>query len=889
MVRTSGNGEGIGEETGGMANSIGASRLVGRESEERQCAAVLNSARQDRVAHAVRITGPSGIGKTAFMTELAERAREQGWIAPIAAAHRIQSTLPFVIARKVLAGVLEALGDESKRYISGLEAEIAATINGTATKESIEGSLHRILEAVSLDHPVLLVVDDAQWADLESRVLFDRVLLALADRALVLLAAERTEETLSPFSEIADTVIALGDLDESSLIDLAQQLLPGASAEVLTTIAQYARGRALDVVAIANSVSDPASLTPPHVASTLRTLVARDLKLLAPTIRDFLQTCSLISEPIDFALLQNLWPDEAELMHCIKETSGQYLVQKGDALHFVHGALAQSIRETVAIEIPIRKRIIDAIERMPTQRLEDIERLVEQASASGDRTQEKIYLKRLQAEGERLQVLPVEARALNRILEITPFDPTESLPLYTRLSMIYNIMYRRDETHRVCAEALSYALSSGIKSGIGQLVISDLFALFFQGEMSTFERTLERFDRYLSDPSDRAHLVAAKVFHAICDDDEESLAAARSEFTALHRSDTFYDIRDATFEAWRVSRHGDTRAAKDLLERARALARGMTPLLQIMITTGDALISFQEYGVGHPEVNGALGELPAWNPTRDYVSALSLMSAGHVEDVMTFVSEALIRTDDVFQRRLLLGVAGTTAVLTRSALPSTLRRLVAQEEHIALRDRVAGAQRPLISASAGLNAQENRVHAKVLLDAAVDAARKPLEPMIVATPYVLVRAAELLEDRETLELLASDALPESKNAWNAAQGQLTRTAARSALGRNVSQDEKEQLRTQFEALGAPLFAQLAALPTLKSPSPEKAEKQLTRRELEVSRLIADGCTNRDIASRLVLSERTVEAHVANIFGKLSASTRSQVAAWYVRQRGATGT
>ncbi|GAC1645652.1 MAG: hypothetical protein NVS9B11_17010 [Candidatus Dormibacteraceae bacterium] len=61
---------------------------------------------------------------------------------------------------------------------------------------------------------------------------------------------------------------------------------------------------------------------------------------------------------------------------------------------------------------------------------------------------------------------------------------------------------------------------------------------------------------------------------------------------------------------------------------------------------------------------------------------------------------------------------------------------------------------------------------------------------------------------------------------------------------------------------------------------------LSRREAEVAGLVALGLTNRDIAKKLFLSERTVEGHVGQILNKLGFSTRSQIAAWYVEQRSA---
>lgn len=60
---------------------------------------------------------------------------------------------------------------------------------------------------------------------------------------------------------------------------------------------------------------------------------------------------------------------------------------------------------------------------------------------------------------------------------------------------------------------------------------------------------------------------------------------------------------------------------------------------------------------------------------------------------------------------------------------------------------------------------------------------------------------------------------------------------------------------------------------------------LTRREMQVAELVAEGMTNRAIAERLVIAQRTVEGHVDHILAKLGFTSRTQVAAWLVGQRG----
>ena len=58
---------------------------------------------------------------------------------------------------------------------------------------------------------------------------------------------------------------------------------------------------------------------------------------------------------------------------------------------------------------------------------------------------------------------------------------------------------------------------------------------------------------------------------------------------------------------------------------------------------------------------------------------------------------------------------------------------------------------------------------------------------------------------------------------------------------------------------------------------------LTPREREVAALLADGLSNADLARRLYISRKTVSVHVSNILAKLGMSSRTEVAAWVVRQ------
>jgi DNA-binding NarL/FixJ family response regulator len=107
--------------------------------------------------------------------------------------------------------------------------------------------------------------------------------------------------------------------------------------------------------------------------------------------------------------------------------------------------------------------------------------------------------------------------------------------------------------------------------------------------------------------------------------------------------------------------------------------------------------------------------------------------------------------------------------------------------------------------------------------------------------------------------------------------------------RDAAVEQLERARTQLDRHGAARYRDEAGgeLRSLgrRTTRPKRAQDQigdgvgaLSDREREVAELVANGHTNREIASELYLSEKTIENHMSRIFGKLGASKRAQVAA-----------
>jgi predicted ATPase/DNA-binding CsgD family transcriptional regulator/tetratricopeptide (TPR) repeat protein len=101
-------------------------------------------------------------------------------------------------------------------------------------------------------------------------------------------------------------------------------------------------------------------------------------------------------------------------------------------------------------------------------------------------------------------------------------------------------------------------------------------------------------------------------------------------------------------------------------------------------------------------------------------------------------------------------------------------------------------------------------------------------------------------------------------------GYLTRYAAGLEMTRDEVVDYALELR--------PSVAKVVDRP------PQPSEGLLSRREMDVAELVADGATNAQVATRLFISERTVESHLASVFNKLGVDSRLQVARWVASTR-----
>jgi DNA-binding NarL/FixJ family response regulator len=102
-----------------------------------------------------------------------------------------------------------------------------------------------------------------------------------------------------------------------------------------------------------------------------------------------------------------------------------------------------------------------------------------------------------------------------------------------------------------------------------------------------------------------------------------------------------------------------------------------------------------------------------------------------------------------------------------------------------------------------------------------------------------------------------------------------------SLGARALESEAEvgRLMPRAEAIAYALGEKIIrpAVPSTATATP------LSKRELEVARLVAGGLSNKEIGSRLFLSERTVETHVSKILNRLGINSRVEIASWVAQE------
>ncbi|MHA3701988.1 ATP-binding protein, partial [Jatrophihabitans sp. YIM 134969] len=172
---------------------------TGRDAELERLVGLLTEV--DRTGAAVLVSGEAGIGKTTFANRVADRAASLGFTVLRCDGVERERAVGFGGLHQLLHPVLGALPRLSQHERATLQAVfgLADDHEGPVPEHAtVDAAVLQLLQQAANDHPVLLVVEDAQWLDPSTVDVLAFVARRLARLRVVLLATRRTGESAPP-------------------------------------------------------------------------------------------------------------------------------------------------------------------------------------------------------------------------------------------------------------------------------------------------------------------------------------------------------------------------------------------------------------------------------------------------------------------------------------------------------------------------------------------------------------------------------------------------------------------------------------------------------------------------------------------------------------------
>jgi ATP/maltotriose-dependent transcriptional regulator MalT len=208
---------------------------------------------------------------------------------------------------------------------------------------------------------------------------------------------------------------------------------------------------------------------------------------------------------------------------------------------------------------------------------------------------------------------------------------------------------------------------------------------------------------------------------------------------------------------------------------------------------------------------------------------------------------------------------------------AAIKRCLAETDDAIVRSRLLPASVEILLAARDLSGARTAADELTVIAQTLEAPPLLRALALSATGAVLLAEGDPAGARAVLRD-ARAAWQELDAPFEAANTRLSLGIACRRLGdEDGAEIELEAARRVFEQLGAIPFVTMVK--QLDQTLPGRFTGGLSGRELEVLRLVAAGNSNRAIAEKLVLSEKTVARHISNIFTKLGLSSRSAATAY----------
>ncbi len=895
-----------------QAAADASARLVGRSAATRRIDAVTDAARAGR-GGALVLRGEAGIGKTALL----EHTRRVAGLTVIGASGaEFEKELPFAALHQLCLPVLDRLGELPPAHRTALQIAFGSS-EGRPDPFHVGLAVLELLSAAALRAPLLCVVDDAQWLDAASSSTLAFLARRIAAEPVAMVLAVRLPASPGGLDELPSLVVT--GLDDAH----ARELLTAVDrapldVQVRDRVVAEARGNPLALLELPRA----GGFTPPD-ASPVPTLVERGYQeRLAdiPVQARLLLTVASADPTGDPALL---WP-AARLLHLDVPTAsasaiGTGLVDFGNRIRFCHPLARSAVYR--AAEPGQRRAAHRVLAEVTDARVDPDRRAWHRAQASGVPDDDvAAELERSAARARARGGVAAAAAFLDRAAALS-LDPArrvertlaaaaamlEAGATETAAELLASIEDgARDELRRAHADllrgqiaftrrsdangprfmlraaqrlaeldpersrecfvdALEMSLVVGRASGVLDDVIAAAEAADRSSARSGFEAARPRdvLDA-LALLGAQGHRAAIPLVRTVLFGDrgpDGPLWTRRPALAGLLASELWDPVTHATIAEWVVRSGRQTGSPLQLRLGLAQLAS--TAALEGNLGAAVAAIAEDE------AIADATGGPPVWYH-RLQVAAMR----GRRAEARELFEAATVAASTRGSGQLVANVHWAAAVLSNS-LNESSAALAAARRAISHRDLfLTGASLPeLVEAAVRCGEHAEAARALESLTERTAASGTATGLGVAAYARGLVTGAEDDYRESIAHLEASSLVPYRARAYLLYGEWLRRRGRRKEC--------REHLRTAHElasAAGLEAFARRAAdelgatgdrVQSRSSPPSDL----LTVQELRVARLVGTGATSNEVAARLFLSPRTVDAHLRSIFRKLGITSR----------------
>jgi DNA-binding CsgD family transcriptional regulator len=898
--------------------------LVGRYRERAVLDDVVEAVRRG-AGRALVLSGEAGVGKSALLEHLVERAT--GCRVVRAAGVQSEAALPYAGLHQLCAPLLDRLDDLPEPQRAGLGAAFGMAPGSAVDRFRVALAVLGLLATVAEDGPLLCVVDDVQWWDRSSIQALAFVARRLKDAPIGVVLAVRDCDMVEELAGLPGLPVAgLATADARTLLQsvIRSPLDPRVQDRIVleaggNPLALLDLGRAVPAI---ESAGGYGPVMAPPVPRTIQDGYAQRLMTLSPDVRRL--ALVVAADPTgDPALVWRaaerlgLRLDRADL------AAAADLVDVEGTARFRHPLARSAVYRAAA---PEERREVHRALGEATDPERDADRRAWHLAHATDLPDAEVALE-LERSATRARArggLAAAAAFLERAAALTPDADARAARLLAAAEAKH-LAGGADAALDLLAAAEEGPLDDLRRAELERLRGQIALAATREGDApSLLLGAARRFNRLDAKPLPLAYLEAftAAMFAARDEDVVEVAEAVRSARGLADGDGAEHRLVEGMAVLVIEGHEQGTPALADAL--ATLCPETGSPedrlcWLWLACHAAGLVWDFETWDrlsnefVGLAREAGAMTVLPLAlaNRARWMIDAGELAAAGALLDEMEAISELVPRRSPPYVAVALAAVRGDDAE-ARDVAQAAAAAALERGEHMWL---------PFVQSAVALLHNGLGRYA----DAAIAAEKAGAQPLSLWFPtwasMELVEACARLGDRRraapALERIVT-ATSASGSDWGLgaqrlaralmADGdeadrlyseaierldgtgvRLRRARARLLYGewlrrerrRREAREQLRQAREAFAAMGAKGFAERAAREL--QASGETARKRtaetsdlLTPREAQVAGLARDGLTNTEIGSRLFLSPRTVEYHLAKVFTKLSIASRNEL-------------